>query len=46
MGKKVNMSYKMNLNTKDGKLSIVSKEVSEQNDKHKKDLKKGVVNEL
>lgn len=45
-GKKVNMSYKMNANTKDGKLTIVSKEISEQNEKHKKDLKKGVVNEL
>ncbi|QHT69209.1 hypothetical protein GXP67_22475 [Rhodocytophaga rosea] len=46
LGKKVNMSYKMNANTKDGKLTIVSKEIAEQNEKHKKDLKKGVVNEL
>jgi hypothetical protein len=46
MGKKVTMSYKMNANTKDGKLTVFSKEISEQNEKHKKDLKKGVVNEL
>lgn len=46
IGKKVNMSYKMNQHTKDGKLSIVSKEIAEQNEKHKKDLKKSVVNDL
>lgn len=46
MGKKVNMSYKMNANTKDGKLTILSKEISVLNEKHKKDLKKSVVNDL
>lgn len=46
VGKKVNMSYKMNANTKDGKLAIFSKEIADQNEKHKKDLKKSVVNEL
>ncbi len=45
-GKKVMMSYKMNGATKDGKLTITSKEISALSEKHNKNVKKGVVNEL
>lgn len=45
-GKKVTMSYKLNAANKDGKLTIISKEIADQSEKHKKDLKKNVVKEL
>jgi hypothetical protein len=40
------MSYKLNTATKDGKLILLSKDISDLSEKHRKDLKKNVVNQL
>jgi hypothetical protein len=45
-GKKVTMSYKLNTATKDGKLILLSKDISDLSEKHRKALKKNVVNQL